>query len=94
MISLPNSTYPTVLDSEEKSAMSEGDITVTLTEAQHELINDVLVNAIEAYHLVSPYDMGLHELPIDSEIVQRYSMLENMKETFYTLWSDRFKEVA
>jgi hypothetical protein len=72
--------------------MNNGDITVTLTEAQHELINDALMNAIEAYHLVSPHDMGLHELPIDSEIIQRYTMLENLKEMFVLLWANRFED--
>lgn len=71
--------------------MNTGDITVTITESQHELLNDVLMHAIEAYQVVSPYDMGLHDLPIENEIVQRYTLLENMKEMFYTLWSDRFE---
>jgi hypothetical protein len=72
--------------------MNTGDITVTLTEAQHELINDVLMNAIEAYHLVSPHDMGLHGLPIDNDIIQRYTMLENLKEMFVLLWANRFED--
>lgn len=70
--------------------MNTGDITVTITESQHELLNDVLMHAIEAYQVVSPYDTGLYDLPIENEIVQRYTLLENMKEMFYTLWSDRF----
>jgi hypothetical protein len=71
--------------------MNTGDITVTITESQHELLNDVLMHAIEAYQIVSPYDTGLYDLPIENEIVQRYTLLENMKEMFYTLWSDRFE---
>lgn len=72
-------------------SMNTNDITVTLTESQHELLNDVLLNAIEAYHLISPWDMGLHDIPMENPIVQRYTMLENMKEMFYALWSDRFE---
>jgi hypothetical protein len=35
----------------------------------------------------------MFDLPIDSEIVQRYTMLENLRERFNTLWSDRFTPV-
>lgn len=70
--------------------MNENNITITLTEAQHELILDVLLHAIECYHLVCPYDMGLHELPLDSEIIQRYTMMDNLREMFLELQRDRF----
>ena len=36
----------------------------------------------------SPYSM--FDLPIDSDVVQRYSMIENLRERFNTSWSDRF----
>lgn len=71
--------------------MIENDITVTLTESQHELINDLLLHACESYQLVSPYDAGLHDLPLENEIVQRYTMLENLREMFIELWRDRFE---
>lgn len=71
--------------------MNSNDITVTITEQQHEMLNDVLMNALEAYHLVSPYDMGFRDLPPDHEIVQRYTTLENLREMFIKLWSDRFE---
>lgn len=70
--------------------MNEGNITVTLTESQHELINEILVHAIDAYQLVAPYDDGLFDLPLDNPIVQRYTMIDNLRETFLELWSDRF----
>lgn len=70
--------------------MNEGDIVVTLTESQHELINDVLMNALEGFHLLAPYDSGLHDLPIDNELIQRYTMIQNLKEMFFELWTDRF----
>jgi len=85
MISLPS-------PSKFYSVMNTNDITVTLTECQHEMLNDVLMNAIEAYHLVSPHDMGMHELPIDNPIIQRYTTLENLKELFYELWRDRWEQ--
>jgi hypothetical protein len=70
--------------------MNENDITVTLTESQHELINEILCHAVDAMNLAAPYGDGLWDLPLDNPIVQRYDMLENMKEMFYKLWSDRF----
>jgi len=72
--------------------MNENDIKVTLTESQHELLNEILCHAMEAIQLVTPYDDGLWDLPLDNPIVQRYTMIENMKEMFFELWRDRFTE--
>lgn len=72
--------------------MNENDITVTLTESQHELLNEILCHAMDAIQLVAPYDDGLWDLPLDNPIVQRYSMIENMREMFFELWRDRFTE--
>ena len=83
MISLANPVNKT-------SVMNKGNIVVTLTESQHELINDLLMNAIEGFHLVAPYDAGLDDLPLDNEVIQRYTMIENLKEMFFELWTDRF----
>ena len=71
--------------------MKTHDITVTLTEAQHELVNDLLLHAMESYQLMAPYDAGMHDLPLDNEIVQRYTMIENMREMFLELWKERFE---
>ena len=70
--------------------MEQGNITVTLTEAQHELINEVLHHALDTYQLVAPYDEGLHDLPLENPMVQRYTMITNLREMFYELWADRF----
>lgn len=71
--------------------MNENDIKVTLTESQHEFLNEILCNASEAFQLVAPYNDGISELPLDNSIIQRYTMLENMKEMFQELWVDRFE---
>ena len=73
--------------------MNENDIRITLTESQHELLNEVLNHAIEAINLASPYGDGMWDLPLDNPIVQRYTMLENMKEMFFELWRDRFADI-
>jgi len=73
--------------------MNENDIRITLTESQHELLNEVLNHAIEAINLASLYGDGMWDLPLDNPIVQRYTMLENMKEMFFELWRDRFADI-
>ena len=70
--------------------METGDITVTLTESQHEMMMDIILNALDSFQLVSPYDDGMHELPLDNAIVQRYDTLDTLRQTFASLWSDRF----
>jgi hypothetical protein len=74
--------------------MNEGNITITITESQHELLNDILNHSLEAMNLIMPYGDGFYDLPHDSPIVQRYTMIENMREMFYQLWSDRFSDVT
>jgi hypothetical protein len=71
--------------------MEQGDITVTLTESQHELIIDIIMHSLESIQVLAPYDDGLHDLPLDNTLIQRYTMLDNLKETFGLLWSDRFR---
>jgi hypothetical protein len=88
MISLPTPNYPVVEDTNEDSHIVQGDIQVLLTYAEHELINEVLMQASTSFDFACPY--GMVDLPIDSEIVQRYTMLQNLSERFYILWSDRF----
>ena len=70
--------------------MNENDITITITESQHELLIDVLNHAQDAMDLSLPFD-GLYELPLNNSIVQRYTTLKNLEEMLLELWSDRFK---
>lgn len=88
MISLPANQL-IVEDTNEDSHISKGDIQVSLTFGEHELMMDVLMQAISAIDFACPY--GIHELPLDSEIVQRYTMLDNLRERFSVLWTDRFE---
>lgn len=82
--------YPTIEDSNDDAHIDQNDLNVTLTFAEHQLMNDVLMQAVEAIDFACPY--GLHNLPIDSEIVQRYTMIENLQERFNTAWCDRFNK--
>jgi hypothetical protein len=69
--------------------MIENDITVTLTEVEHEMINDVLNHALESFHLAT--EGGIWDLPLDNPIIQRYTLIDNLKERFNILWADRFE---
>lgn len=71
--------------------MDTNDITVRLTEVEHELLVELLVHALESYQLVSPYDAGLQDLPLDNPIVQRYDTIENLRARFVELWQDRWE---
>lgn len=91
MISLPTN-QPIVEDTNDDAHIVQGDIQVTLTYAEHEMINDVLMQAVNAFDLACPY--GIFDMPMDSELVQRYTMVENLRERFNTLWSDRFETIT
>lgn len=73
--------------------MNNSDITITLSESQHELLNDIILHALESYQLVSPYDDGMWDLPINNSILQRYTMIQNLREMFNEMWADRFDDV-
>ena len=89
MISLPTPDYPVVEDTDYDAHIAQGDIQVTMTYAEHEMMMDVLMQAISAIDFACPY--GMDELPVNSEIVQRYTMLDNLRERFSVLWTDRFE---
>lgn len=70
--------------------MNKNDITITITESQHELLIDVLNHAQDAMDLAVSYN-GLYGLPLENSIVQKYTMMENLKEMIQELWRDRFE---
>lgn len=91
MISLPTPDYPVVEDTNYDAHISQGDIQVTMTYAEHEMMMEIIMQAISAVDFACRY--GLHELPVDSEIVQRYTILDNLRERFSVLWTDRFESI-
>jgi hypothetical protein len=90
MISLPVIDCPATEDSDVDAHIEKSDIQVTLTFAEHELMCDLLNAAMEMMNFASPYGSGLHDLSLDNEIVQRYTAIDNLRERFQILWSDRF----
>jgi hypothetical protein len=88
MIALSVPNYPIAEDTTDDSHIDQNDVDVTLTYAEHELMCDILCQAETMMNFACPY--GVFDLPIDSELVQRYTMSENLRERFNTAWSDRF----
>jgi hypothetical protein len=87
MISLPNPNYSVVEDTTDDSHIDQNDVNVTLTFAEHELMCDIMCQASTMMDFACP---DMFDLLIDSELVQRYTMIENLRERFNTAWSDRF----
>ena len=65
-------------------------ITMEFTADEHDLLNSVLNHALDGMDLAIPC---IYDLPEDSEIRQRYDMLEHMKNNSYKLWSQRFNQL-
>lgn len=63
-------------------------ITMEFTADEHDLLNDILVHALDGMHLAIPC---IYDLPEDSEIRQRYEMLDKIRQRSYDLWSNRFE---
>lgn len=62
-------------------------VTMEFTADEHDLLNSILVHALDGMDLAIPC---IYDLPENSEILQRYEMLEHMKNHSYSLWSQRF----
>ena len=62
-------------------------VTMEFTADEHDLLNNILVHAVDGMDLAIPC---IYDLPEDSEIRQRCEMLERMKNRSYQLWSQRF----
>jgi hypothetical protein len=62
-------------------------ITIEFTFEEHDLLNSILCHAVDGMDLAIPC---IYDLPEDSEIRQRYELLEHMKNHSYSLWVQRF----
>ncbi len=62
-------------------------VRMEFTFEEHDLLNSILNHAIDGMYLAIPC---IYDFPKDSEIRQRYEMIDEMKEKSYKLWSQRF----
>ena len=88
MISLPVVNQPIVVDTNEDAHIDQNDLNVTVTFTEHEMLVDVLLQAVEMMNFACPNKY--FDLPMDSELIQRFSTIENLRERFNESWSDRF----
>jgi hypothetical protein len=63
-------------------------VAMAFTVEEHELLNSILNHAIDGMDLAIPC---IYDFPKDSEIRQRYEMLDRMKDHSYSLWAQRFE---
>lgn len=78
-------------DSEMVGLHCYGDLNLLLTEAEHELILDVINLARESMDF--SLDYSKFEIPIQSAAIQKLTMLENLCERLQILWKERFQEI-
>ena len=62
-------------------------MTMELTFEEHDLLNEILCHALDGIYVACP---NLHELPKDSEIRQRFGMLEQIRHKSHQLWNKRY----
>jgi hypothetical protein len=62
-------------------------ITMEFTADEHDLLNSILVHALDGMDLAIPC---IYDLPEDSDILRRYKMLDSMRNRSYDLWAKRF----
>jgi hypothetical protein len=88
MISLPTMNQPVAEDTNLDNHIDQNDLDVKLTFAEHEMLCDVLLQAVNMMEFACPY--GYFDLPMETELIQRFSTIENLRERFNEAWSDRF----
>ena len=62
-------------------------VMMEFTVEEHDLLNGILIHALDGMDLAIPC---IYDLQENSEIRQRYEMLEHMKNHSYSLWAQRF----
>lgn len=65
-------------------------VTMEFTFEEHDVLNDVINHALDAYHFTMFSDISMKELPFDNDMRQRYEILHDMRNRSFGLWSDRF----
>jgi len=66
-------------------------VTMEFTYEEHDLLNSILNHAIDGMDLAI---LCIYDLPENSEIRQRYEMLDRMKNRSYDLWANRFQTIS
>ena len=64
-------------------------VKMEFTYDEHDLLNSILVHALDGMDLAIPC---IYDLPEDSEIRKRYKMLQSLRERSWELWSGRYRK--
>ena len=64
-------------------------VKMEFTYDEHDLLNSILVHALDGMDLAIPC---IYDLPENSEIRQRYDMLETLRNRSWELWSGRYRK--
>jgi len=75
------------IEPNEQNYCDQQPVTMEFTFEEHDLLNDILCHASDGMYVACPC---YHELPEDSEFVQRFKMLEQIRHKSNQLWSQRF----
>lgn len=67
--------------------IDESPITLDFTYEEHDLLNSILCHALDGMDLAVPC---IYDFSEDSEVRQRYTMLDKLKNRSYDLWAQRF----
>lgn len=78
------------VESNETNYCDQTSVTMEFTFEEHDLLNDIIRHAIDAYDFAMFSDISVKELPFDHDIRQRYEMLESIKNRSFALWADRY----
>ena len=71
----------------EENCCDQQPITIEFTFEEHDLLNSILNHAIDGMDLAI---LCIYDFDEDSEIRQRYEMLEQMRHKSNQLWKTRF----
>ena len=71
----------------EQNYCDQQPITIEFSFKEHDLLNSILCHTSDGMYIAVP---SMYDLPEDSEIRQRYEMLEEMRNRSYDLWKTRF----
>jgi len=77
-----------MIEINESNYCDQKPITIELSFHEHDVINQILNHALDAYDLTGYNE--IFDLPDDSPVKQKYNMILELRERSYSLWMHRF----
>jgi len=79
---------PAMIEINESNYCDQKPVTMNFSFEEHELINDILNHALDAYDFTGYSE--IYDLPDDSPTKQKYNMILELRERSNSLWMHRF----